>query len=75
MMTSWLLYVFAGVVIGGMTSLVGAIVGGLGVGLVQGVTYQLTNDEIALVAVFALFLITLQVRPQGLFGVPVGERL
>ncbi len=75
MMTSWLLYVFAGVVIGGMTSLAGAVVGGLGVGLVQGITYQLTSDEVALLAVFALFLVTLLVRPQGLFGVPVGERL
>lgn len=75
MMTGWLLYVFAGVVIGGITSLSGAIVGGLGVGLVQGVTYQLSSDEVALVAVFALFLVTLLLRPQGLFGVPVGERL
>lgn len=75
MMTGWLLYVFAGVVIGGLTSLTGAIVGGVGVGFVQGVTYQLASDEAALVAVFALFLVTLQLRPHGLFGVAVGERL
>jgi len=75
MMTSWLLYVFAGVVIGGMTSLAGAVIGGVGVGLVQGVTYQLASDEVALLAVFAVFLLTLLVRPHGLFGAMVGERL
>ncbi|GAA6527835.1 branched-chain amino acid ABC transporter permease [Intrasporangium sp. DVR] len=75
MMTSWLLYVFAGVVIGGMTSLAGAVIGGVGVGLVQGVTYQLASDEVALLAVFAVFLLTLLVRPHGLFGATVGERL
>jgi branched-chain amino acid transport system permease protein len=75
MMTSWLLFVFAGVVIGGMTSLGGAIVGGVTVGLVQAVTYQLAGDEVALLAVFALFLLTLQIRPEGIFGRPLVERL
>ena len=75
MMNSWLLYVFAGVVIGGLTSLGGAIIGGVTVGVVQGVAYQLASDEVALLAVFALFLVTLQLRPQGLFGQPLLERL
>ncbi len=75
MMNSWLLYVFAGVVIGGLTSLGGAIVGGVTVGVVQGAAYQLASDEVALLAVFALFLVTLQLRPQGLFGQPLIERL
>jgi len=75
MLTSWLLFVFAGVVIGGLTSLVGAVVGGVIVGVVQGVAYQLAGNEVALLAVFALFLLTLQVMPQGIFGRPTVERL
>lgn len=75
MLTGWLLFVFAGVVIGGLTSLAGAVIGGVTVGVVQGVAYQLAGNEVALLAVFALFLLTLQVRPQGIFGRPVMERL
>ncbi len=75
MLTSWLLFVFAGVVIGGLTSLAGAVIGGVTVGVVQGVAYQLAGNEVALLAVFALFLLTLQVRPQGIFGRPAVERL
>jgi len=75
MLTGWLLFVFAGVVIGGLTSLAGAVIGGVTVGVVQGVAYQLAGNEVALLAVFALFLLTLQVRPQGIFGRPVVERL
>ncbi len=75
MMDSSLLYVFASVVIGGLTSLGGAFVGGIAVGLVQGVAYYYGNADVALLSVFALFLVTLLVRPYGLFGEPARERL
>jgi len=75
MMDSSLLYVFAGVVIGGLTSLGGAFVGGITVGLVQGAAYYYGNADLSLLSVFALFLATLLVRPHGLFGQRAQERL
>jgi branched-chain amino acid transport system permease protein len=75
MMDSSLLYVFAGVVIGGLTSLGGAFVGGITVGLVQGAAYYYGNADLSLLSVFALFLATLLVRPHGLFGKRAHERL
>lgn len=75
MMDNSLLYVFAGVVIGGLTSLAGAFVGGVTVGVVQGVVYYYSSADLALLAVFGLFLATLLVRPHGLFGERVNERL
>jgi branched-chain amino acid transport system permease protein len=75
MMDSSLLYVFAGVVIGGLTSLGGAFIGGVTVGVVQGVAYFYGNADLSLLSVFALFLATLLIRPRGLFGQRVQERL
>ncbi|MGH3273629.1 MAG: branched-chain amino acid ABC transporter permease [Streptosporangiaceae bacterium] len=75
MMDNSLLYVFAGVVIGGLTSLAGAFVGGVTVGLVQGFAYFYASADVALLAVFGLFLATLLIRPHGLFGERALERL
>ncbi|MGV9387103.1 branched-chain amino acid ABC transporter permease [Nonomuraea sp. NPDC003707] len=75
MMDESLLYVFAAVVIGGLTSLGGAFVGGITVGLVQGFVHYYGNADLSLLAVFGLFLLTLLVRPHGLFGEPALERL
>lgn len=75
MMDNSLLFVFAGVVIGGLTSLAGAFVGGIAVGVVQGIASYYGNADLALLAVFGLFLLTLLVRPDGLFGERVAERL
>ncbi|WP_128593963.1 branched-chain amino acid ABC transporter permease [Paraburkholderia kirstenboschensis] len=58
--------VFAVVVIGGMGSIVGAIVTGLGLGVIEGLTrlvYPLSD-----VVVFIVMAIVLIVRPAGLFG-------
>lgn len=75
MMDESLLYVFAAVVIGGLTSLGGAFVGGITVGVVQGFVHYYGNADLSLLAVFGLFLLTLLVRPNGLFGEPALERL
>ncbi len=75
MMDESLLYVFAAVVIGGLTSLGGAFAGGVTVGVVQGFVHYYGNADLSLLAVFGLFLLTLLVRPHGLFGEPVPERL
>lgn len=65
-----MIVVFAIVVIGGMGSIVGAIVSGYAVGLVEGIT-RYFYPEGASTAVFVLMIIVLLVRPSGLFGTDV----
>ncbi len=65
--SSVIIVVFAVVVIGGMGSILGSIVTGLGLGLVEGLTkflYAPASD----VSVFVVMAFVLLVRPAGLFG-------
>jgi branched-chain amino acid transport system permease protein len=62
-----IIVVFAVVVIGGMGSILGSIVTGLGLGLVEGLTKYLYPPAAATV-VFAVMAVVLLVRPAGLFG-------
>jgi branched-chain amino acid transport system permease protein len=59
--------VFAVVVIGGMGSIAGAIVTGLGLGLVEGLT-KFLYPQASAVVIFVVMAIVLLVRPAGLFG-------
>jgi branched-chain amino acid transport system permease protein len=59
--------VFAVVVIGGMGSMLGSIVTGLGLGLVEGLT-KVFWPEASLTVIFFIMAIVLLVRPAGLFG-------
>jgi branched-chain amino acid transport system permease protein len=62
-----IMVVFAVVVIGGMGSIAGSIVTGLGIGLIEGLTkfeFAPASD----VVVFVVMAIVLLVRPAGLFG-------
>ncbi len=64
-----IIVVFAVVVIGGMGSILGSILTGLGLGLVEGLTkffYAPASD----VVVFVVMALVLLVRPAGLFGRP-----
>ena len=71
-----LLYAFTGVVCAGLTSLGGALVVGVVVGLVGNVLSVYLGPEFALVCVFGVLLLTLSTRPQGFFGGRlVAERL
>ena len=65
--SSIVIVVFAVVVIGGMGSIAGAIVTGLGLGLVEGLT-KFLYPEASAVVVFVVMAIVLLVRPAGLFG-------
>ena len=65
--SSIIIVVFAVVVIGGMGSILGSIVTGLGLGLVEGLTKYL-YPEASSVVVFVVMAIVLLVRPAGLFG-------
>src|SRR5262249_38837984 len=59
--------VFAVVVIGGMGSILGSIVTGLALGLVEGLT-RVYYPEGSEVVVFVVMVVVLLLRPAGLFG-------
>jgi branched-chain amino acid transport system permease protein len=65
--SSLIIVVFAVVVIGGMGSILGSIVTGLSLGLVEGLTKYLYPPAASTV-VFAVMAVVLLVRPAGLFG-------
>jgi branched-chain amino acid transport system permease protein len=62
-----IIVVFAVVVIGGMGSILGAIVSGFGLGVIEGLT-KVFFPEASNTAVFVIMAIVLLVRPAGLFG-------
>lgn len=62
-----IIVVFAVVVIGGMGSILGSIITGIGLGLIEGVT-KVYYPEASAVVVFVIMAIVLLVRPAGLFG-------
>jgi branched-chain amino acid transport system permease protein len=65
--TNFINVVFAVVVIGGMGSILGSIVTGFGLGVVEGLTKVFWPQASATV-VFLVMVIVLLVRPRGLFG-------
>ncbi len=62
-----IIVVFAVVVIGGMGSIMGSIVTGLSLGLLEGLT-KVFYPEAAGVVIFVIMAIVLLLRPAGLFG-------
>jgi branched-chain amino acid transport system permease protein len=70
MMGGVLIYGFAAATLGGFDSPLGAVVGGLIVGVVQGLAggYVGIFDRVELASAFLLILIVLLVKPAGLFG-------
>ncbi|OOV87513.1 branched-chain amino acid ABC transporter permease [Oceanospirillum linum] len=62
-----LIVVFAVVVIGGMGSIFGAIVTGLLMGLIEGLT-KVFYPEASTTVIFLVMIIVLLIRPAGLFG-------
>ncbi len=62
-----IIVVFAVVVIGGMGSILGSIVTGLGLGVIEGLT-KVFWPEASATVVFVIMAIVLLVRPAGLFG-------
>ncbi|MEJ6003153.1 branched-chain amino acid ABC transporter permease [Paucibacter soli] len=62
-----IIVVFAVVVIGGMGSILGSILTGLGLGVIEGLT-KVFYPEAANTVVFVVMAIVLLVRPAGLFG-------
>ena len=62
-----IIVVFAVVVIGGMGSIMGAIVTGFGLGIVEGLT-KVFYPEASATVIFVIMAIVLLVKPAGLFG-------
>jgi branched-chain amino acid transport system permease protein len=62
-----IIIVFAVVVIGGMGSILGSIVTGLALGLIEGLT-KVFYPEASSIVVFVIMAIVLMLRPAGLFG-------
>jgi len=62
-----IIVVFAVVVIGGMGSIMGSILTGLGLGVIEGLT-RVFYPEASSIVVFIIMVIVLMIRPAGLFG-------
>src|SRR5262249_5526108 len=62
-----LIIVFAVVVIGGMGSLMGSVIAGFGLGLLEGMT-KLVYPSASSTVIFAVMALVLLVRPTGLAG-------
>ena len=62
-----IIVVFAVVVIGGMGSIMGSIITGLGLGVLEGLT-KVFYPELSATVVFIIMAIVLLIRPAGLFG-------
>jgi branched-chain amino acid transport system permease protein len=63
------------VIFGGLDSVLGALVGGLVVGVVEALAGFYVGGEYRLLATFLLLVVVLLVRPYGLFGTHDIERL
>ncbi|MET0265235.1 MAG: branched-chain amino acid ABC transporter permease [Duganella sp.] len=62
-----IIVVFAVVVIGGMGSILGSILTGLGLGVIEGMT-KVLYPEFSATVVFLVMVVVLLIRPAGLFG-------
>ncbi len=62
-----IIIVFAVVVIGGMGSILGSILTGLGLGVIEGLT-KVFYPEASAVVIFLIMVLVLLVKPAGLFG-------
>jgi branched-chain amino acid transport system permease protein len=76
MMGGVLIYAFAGALLGGITSPVGAVVGGLIVGVTENLvgTYLIAS-QLKLTVAFALIILVLVFKPNGLFGTTIVRRV
>lgn len=64
----YVIVMYAGVVLGGMGSIVGAFWGGITIGLVQQLSTLVLPTQLQNTAIFVVFLLIIFFRPQGFFG-------
>ncbi|MCC6382950.1 MAG: branched-chain amino acid ABC transporter permease [Dehalococcoidia bacterium] len=70
-----LLYGFAAAVLGGLDSALGAVVGGIAVGVGQSMVVQYVGSQWSDIIAFGLIIAILMVRPTGLFGAPAVKKV
>ena len=66
--SGFVLVAFTIVVLGGMGSFSGALIGGLLIGVVESIGGLLLGDSLGQVGIYLIFIAVLLFRPQGLFG-------
>lgn len=64
----FVIIMYAGVVLGGVGSIIGSFWGGMIIGLVQQLSTLVLPTQLQNSAIFVLFLLIVTLRPQGLFG-------
>ena len=69
------LRVFPVVILGGLDSIAGAVVGGATIGLLEAYTGGYIGHGVNLIVPFVLLIVVLMVRPYGLFGREIVERV
>jgi len=65
---AFVLIAFTIVVLGGMGSIAGALIGGLCVGVVESFSSILLGESLGQIGIFIMFIVVLLARPSGLFG-------
>ncbi|MDE2373931.1 MAG: branched-chain amino acid ABC transporter permease [Hyphomicrobiales bacterium] len=65
---AFVLVAFTVVVLGGMGSVLGALIGGLAIGVVESFSSLFLGESLGQIGIFVLFIVVLLVRPNGLFG-------
>jgi branched-chain amino acid transport system permease protein len=65
---AFILIAFTVVVLGGMGSIPGALIGGFFVGVVESLSGLYLGESLGQVGIFAMFILVLLLRPNGLFG-------
>jgi branched-chain amino acid transport system permease protein len=69
--SGFVLVAFTIVVLGGMGSFAGALVGGLLIGVVESIGGLFLGESLGQIGIFGIFIAVLLFRPQGLFGARV----
>lgn len=65
---AFVLVAFTVVVLGGMGSIPGALLGGLLIGAIEALCGLFLGESLGQIGIFGLFILVLLVRPRGLFG-------
>jgi branched-chain amino acid transport system permease protein len=65
---AFVLIAFTIVVLGGMGSVAGALIGGLFVGVVESLSGLYLGESLGQIGIFVMFILVLLLRPSGLFG-------
>ena len=65
---------FIAAVIGGLESVLGAVLGGLALGIITAFVLMYVSDSLFFIAPFVVLLLVLFIRPQGILGKKGGRR-